>query len=156
MQVKCEFRYFLKFFKFFSKKHLHFLQTSCIIIEYGSLVKRLRRRPLTAKTGVRFPYELLKVLQNPFSLKILFYIIRFVGQEAKTSPSHGENRGSIPLRTALFFIKQPNPKGTAGNRCCLQYFFVIKKTFVLDILFDRHCERSINMAVMIISPNHSV
>ena len=26
---------------------------------YGSLVKRLRRRPLTAKTGVRFPYELL-------------------------------------------------------------------------------------------------
>ena len=60
MQVKCEFRYFLKFFKFFSKKHLHFLQTSCIISEYGSLVKRLRRRPLTAKTGVRFPYELLK------------------------------------------------------------------------------------------------
>ena len=101
MQVKCEFRYFLKFFKFFSKKHLHFLQTSCIISEYGSLVKRLRRRPLTAKTGVRFPYELLKVLQNPFSLKILFYIIWFVGQEAKTSPSHGENRGSIPLRTAF-------------------------------------------------------
>ena len=28
---------------------------------YGSLVKRLRRRPLTAKTGVRFPYELLTV-----------------------------------------------------------------------------------------------
>ena len=25
----------------------------------GLLVKRLRRRPLTAKTGVRFPYELL-------------------------------------------------------------------------------------------------
>ena len=24
----------------------------------------------------------------------------FVGQAAKTSPSHGENRGSIPLRTA--------------------------------------------------------
>ena len=27
--------------------------------------------------------------------------IRFVGQAAKTSPSHGENRGSIPLRTAI-------------------------------------------------------
>ena len=27
---------------------------------YGPLVKRLRRRPLTAETGVRFPYELLK------------------------------------------------------------------------------------------------
>ena len=26
--------------------------------EYGSLVKRLRRRPLTAETGVRFPYGL--------------------------------------------------------------------------------------------------
>ena len=28
---------------------------------YGSLVKRLRRRPLTAKTAVRFRYELLTV-----------------------------------------------------------------------------------------------
>ena len=119
MQVKCEFRYFLKFFKFFSKKHLHFLQTSCIISEYGSLVKRLRRRPLTAKTGVRFPYELLKVLQNPFSLKILFYIIRFVGQEAKTSPSHGENRGSIPLRTAF------NRSLRGSVFCCADFFLPI-------------------------------
>ena len=119
MQVKCEFRYFLKFFNFFSKKHLHFLQTSCIISEYGSLVKRLRRRPLTAKTGVRFPYELLKVLQNPFSLKILFYIIRFVGQEAKTSPSHGENRGSIPLRTAF------NRSLHGSVFCCADFFLPI-------------------------------
>lgn len=29
---------------------------------YGSLVKRLRRRPLTAETRVRFPYELLTIL----------------------------------------------------------------------------------------------
>ena len=119
MQVKCEFRYFLKFFKFFSKKHLHFLQTSCIINKYGSLVKRLRRRPLTAKTGVRFPYELLKVLQNPFSLKILFYIIWFVGQEAKTSPSHGENRGSIPLRTAF------NRSLHGSVFCCADFFLPI-------------------------------
>ena len=119
MQVKCEFRYFLKFFKFFSKKHLHFLQTSCIISKYGSLVKRLRRRPLTAKTGVRFPYELLKVLQNPFSLKILFYIIWFVGQEAKTSPSHGENRGSIPLRTAF------NRSLHGSVFCCADFFLPI-------------------------------
>ncbi len=27
----------------------------------GSLVKRLRRRPLTAETGVRFSYELLTI-----------------------------------------------------------------------------------------------
>ncbi|MDE7282039.1 MAG: hypothetical protein K2N85_00385, partial [Lachnospiraceae bacterium] len=29
------------------------------------LVKRLRRRPLTAETGVRFPYELLTVYNSP-------------------------------------------------------------------------------------------
>ena len=76
MQVKCEFRYFLKFFKFFSKKHLHFLQTSCIISEYGSLVKRLRRRPLTAKTGVRFPYELLLsgACMAPFFVALIFFL----------------------------------------------------------------------------------
>ena len=32
-------------------------------IRYGSLVKRLRRRPLTAESGVRFPYELLTILE---------------------------------------------------------------------------------------------
>ena len=31
----------------------------------GSLVKRSRRRPLTAETGVRFPYELLVLLEQP-------------------------------------------------------------------------------------------
>lgn len=30
------------------------------MIKHGSLVKRLRRRPLTAETRVRFPYELLR------------------------------------------------------------------------------------------------
>ena len=79
MQVKCEFRYFLKFFKFFSKKHLHFLQTSCIISEYGSLVKRLRRRPLTAKTGVRFPYELLLIgaCMAPFFAVLIFFFLSY-------------------------------------------------------------------------------
>ena len=31
----------------------------------GSLVKRLRRRPLTAETWVRFPYGLLTVIEQP-------------------------------------------------------------------------------------------
>ncbi len=31
---------------------------------YGSLVKRLRRRPLTAETAVRFRYELREVLRT--------------------------------------------------------------------------------------------
>ena len=40
------------------KKLLTDTRTHDIVI-HGSLVKRLRRRPLTAETGVRFPYELL-------------------------------------------------------------------------------------------------
>ncbi len=45
----------------FLKKSLQREAFCCILIKsgrYGSLVKRLRRRPLTAETGVRFPYEL--------------------------------------------------------------------------------------------------
>ncbi len=49
------------------KKVLAFSLHLCIIaiVEFvnGSLVKRLRRRPLTAETGVRFPYELLKATE---------------------------------------------------------------------------------------------
>ena len=33
-------------------------------MQNGWLVKRLRRRPLTAKTGVRFPYQLLTIEKN--------------------------------------------------------------------------------------------
>jgi hypothetical protein len=43
------------------KKYLHSVRSFGIIALSGSLVKRLRRRPLTAETGVRFPYELLTV-----------------------------------------------------------------------------------------------
>ncbi len=44
------------------KKDLQNLNIHAIVIKVlGSLVKRLRRRPLTAETGVRFPYELLTV-----------------------------------------------------------------------------------------------
>ena len=32
--------------------------------KYGRLVKGLRRRPLTAETGVRFPYLLLKTQEQ--------------------------------------------------------------------------------------------
>ena len=40
--------------------------------------------------------------------------IRPVGQAVKTSPSHGENRGSIPLR-AVDCLKQPNPNKALGE-----------------------------------------
>ncbi len=42
--------------------------------EYGLLVKRLRRRPLTAETGVRFPYKLLCI----FVLEEWAYVHSFV------------------------------------------------------------------------------
>ena len=49
-----------KFEKSVDNKRLFLYNTDCC----GSLVKRLRRRPLTAKTGVRFPYELFKIFQK--------------------------------------------------------------------------------------------
>ena len=39
------------------------------MVGYGSLVKRLRRRPLTAETGVRFPYELFSTICEPYTDK---------------------------------------------------------------------------------------
>lgn len=48
---------------FFLKKYLLFSLTySMISTVDGPLVKRLRRCPLTAETGVRFPYGLLYFL----------------------------------------------------------------------------------------------
>ena len=41
------------------------------------MVKRLRRRPLTAKTGVRFPYELLLIgaCMAPFFTVLIFFFL---------------------------------------------------------------------------------
>ena len=61
------------------KKHLHFRKKCCNISKYGSLVKRLRRRPLTAETGVRFPYELLRKASGNAKLcgfSKLFYFLQ--------------------------------------------------------------------------------
>ena len=47
------------------------------------LVKGLRRRPLTAKTGVRFPYKLLIIMKslNLFRFKDFFVVKRLGGGE---------------------------------------------------------------------------
>ena len=45
--------------------------------------------------------------------------MRSVGQAAKTSPSHGENRGSIPLRTAF------NRSLHGSVFCCADFFLPI-------------------------------
>ena len=47
------------------------------IIIHGSLVKRLRRRPLTAETRVRFPYGLLKNI----ALAMFFYFYKNVFED---------------------------------------------------------------------------
>ena len=49
----------------------------CVILvksqRYGRLVKRLRRRPLTAKTGVRFPYRLF--IKNKIKKHLIFTLV---------------------------------------------------------------------------------
>ena len=70
------------------------------------MVKRLRHRPFTAVTRVRFP------LGSPLSADIFLWPD---GQAAKTPPFHGGNAGSIParvspiprLRYAVFFLFSP-------------------------------------------------
>ncbi len=51
-----------------------------------------------------------KYLQNRNCCGIVINGSWFVGQEVKTPPSHGGIRGSIPLRTALFFINSPTQR----------------------------------------------
>ena len=72
----------------FKKKYLHFRKRWCILNEStgnskltkrnGQLVKGLRRRPLTAKTRVRFPYWLLQNSENltRTSVLVIFFAFR--------------------------------------------------------------------------------
>ena len=48
-----------------------------------------------------------------------------VGQAAKTSPSHGENRGSIPLQTALMKIS-PTRKKLVSHLWLTGFLYIIK------------------------------
>ena len=63
----------IKKLKKVSKKLLTIPDSRHIITEHGSLVKRLRRRPLTAETGVRFPYELFGILDVRIPHRITEY-----------------------------------------------------------------------------------
>ena len=51
-----------------------------------------------------------KYLQSEVGYVIVINGSWFVGQAVKTPPSHGGNRGSIPLRTVLFIINSPTRK----------------------------------------------
>ncbi len=47
-----------------------------------------------------------------------------VGQAAKTSPSHGENRGSIPLQTATVYnINSPTRKELVKSLDFIGFFY---------------------------------
>jgi hypothetical protein len=48
------------------------------IIIYGSLVKRLRRRPLTAETRVRFPYGLLSIRSRYIHGNMMYRLFRCI------------------------------------------------------------------------------
>ena len=82
---------------FKSNFRYHAWQSLCQMMQFagicsGPLVKRLRHRPFTAVTGVRFSHG------SPVSLQIVFWP---VGQEAKTPPFHGGNGSSILPRVIV-------------------------------------------------------
>ena len=57
------------------KKALAFLIFFCIIVNrYGSMVKRLRLRPLTAATRVRIPIESPDIVQLGLASKLRFFM----------------------------------------------------------------------------------
>ena len=80
---------FQSFFKKVSKKLLQFLKIYDIIAKpskSGPLVKRLRHRPLTAKTGVRFPQGSPKqTYPNYFVTNKVFGFVFYMNLEAENA-----------------------------------------------------------------------
>ena len=48
--------------------------------KYGPMVKRLRRRPLTAESGVRFPLGLPKRSEQAYLFDMLFLLLQPIGE----------------------------------------------------------------------------
>ena len=63
------------------------------IRKYGRLVKGLRRRPLTAETGVRFPYLLLKTQEQ--IVPEFFWFARHGRALMGASPEHARVVGNV-------------------------------------------------------------
>ena len=79
----------------------------------GPLVKRLRHRPFTAETRVRFSYgspfwEHGAGGSNPFTPTRMLAsdVAWLLGQAVKTPPFHGGYRGSNPLGVTIFLSSQ--------------------------------------------------
>ena len=77
---------------------------------YGSLVKRLRRGPLTAETGVRFPYESSLTANERFEKAFYFSAGSWRhSQEAKASDCNSAIPGANPGVAFFYFkINKPN------------------------------------------------
>ncbi len=75
-----------------------------------------------------------------------------VGQAAKTSPSHGENRGSIPLQTAVVFKDGPTRKKFVKSYFA-NFFLCMKRegTKKMRALIDKRCGRSFLKGVAMIA-----
>ena len=114
---------------------MHFPKRCSIIIVQGSLVKRLRRRPLTAETGVRFPYELLFLKKNSptqqdagnrMDFGIFCTIGKFVSYRMKTSGgSHCGGKEDVAYAThrsrripqeGFFFVSREKLFPALGKR----------------------------------------
>ncbi len=106
-----------KIFVFFER--LLIFKKSCDIIpllcEYGLLVKRLRRRPLTAETGVRFPYGSPKMTTSELSCSDVVIL-------SKPQAWHGITRQRVwhrPRRMAspkVYFLRLDSiPQQVAGS-----------------------------------------
>ena len=100
----------------FQKKHLQFYFLYDSII-HGSLVKRLRRRPLTAETRVRFPYGLLKHLHL---MQVLFCCLNILSYLSHKPNCKLESAASL-LSVALQ-LQEREPKHNSGS---LSYFLHI-------------------------------
>ena len=95
---------------------------------YGLLVKGLRRRPLTAETGVRFPYRLLRIkypdekIRERLRLRIFFSVHRgarsHTGQKRGAGGADHENMPLLSERDRPGSGTVPALHFGAGQRVC--------------------------------------
>ncbi len=111
--------------------------------QFGPLVKRLRHRPFTAVTRVRFSYG------SPIgllSVQPLIYIFRPVGQVVKTAASHAANTSSTLVRVTrqklysfcFFCVKQGKQKKTSPDGDVLLIRLQLDRRLKSDL---HHCRK---------------
>lgn len=74
--------------------------------------------------------------------------LRLVGQAVKTSPSHGENSGSIPLRAALYF-NTAQPRKAHLKRCAFCFsaqLLIILRPAAANVFWAGACRKERSFA----------